>query len=797
MAAQNIADNDEDIIDLTELIEKGEVPANEAAVSAGQAEEALSAQLQSLNDLPQQADKEIDALLAQMEVKDDGAPADEAATTRKVDPNEELDMPGMGEVDKLLDTLDIPPQPHEDGAAQAAPGSHADSGSIDSVVDDLLNSMSPAPPAHSGSDQKPDVHELLSAASAPEATGDALPDDLEALLQANSPGANPAAGPSAPRSPEPDLTADLDDLLAAAEKPAPPSGAASPAASKAPDITADLDSLLAAMTAGQDDVPPQPARPRDKARDAETPAAQAVAAPQPAPEAAQAAAAANITETEPELNPEIAQPAAPETAPQSQHEPAADLDSLLAAMTAGQDDAPPQPARPRDKARDAETPAAQAVAAPQPAPEAAQAATAADITETGPELNPEIAQPAAPETAPQNQHEPAADLDSLLAAMTAGQDDAPPQPARPRDKAQDAEPPAAQAVAVPQPAPEAAQAAAAADITETEPEAGLEIAQPAAPETAPKSQHEPAADLDSLLAAMTAGQDMPSSLEDMPLTSHAEEHAAARASEAAHETDAAQASAPHESAHTAADLAEHAAGEEQAFAPEANDELDLDMLLLSPTQQSPGEAHVSEAAPDTAPTCAGPLLDGDAEPLTALDDLLIAALPEQAAQAPADRHAAPIPAKQAPKSQAPQGPEADRATAEELVSLSVRLRHCEAELADARARIAALERASGAAAASLEDLLRDGSPLHDRFAGLIASSVRQAMQSAPAGITEQVLDERLQAVNLSNKSISARMDALETRLDHLEPRFNAQVEKAAAGAAARILREEIATLVQS
>ncbi len=628
MAAQNIADNDEDIIDLTELIEKGEGPANEAAVSAGQAEEALSAQLQSLNDLPQQADDEIDALLAQMEVKDDGAPAGEAATTRKVDPNEELDMPGMGEVDKLLDTLDIPPQPHEDGAAQAAAGRHADSGNIDSVVDDLLNSISsPAPPAHSGSDQKPDVDALLSAASAPEATGAALPDDLEALLH-NAPGAKSAAGPSAPRHSEPDLAADLDDLLAAAEKPAPPSGAASPAASEAPDITADLDSLLAAMTAGQDDAPPQPARPRAKERDAEPPAAQAVAAPQPAPEAAQAAAAADITATEPELNPEIAQPAAPETAPQSQREPAADLDNLL--------------------------------------------------------------------------------------------------------------------------------------------------------------------------AAMTAEQDMPSSLEDTPLTLHEEEERpAARASEAGHETDSAQASAPHDSAQTAADLAEPAADEEQAFAAEDNAALDLDMLLLSPAQQSPGEAHVSEAVPDAAPTCAEPLVDGDAEPLTALDDLLVATLPEQAVQAPADQHAAPIPAKEAPKNQAPQEPETDRAAAEELVSLNVRLRHCEAELADARARIAALERASGAAAASLEDLLRDGSPLHDRFAGLIASSVRQALQSAPAGITEQVLDERLQAVNLSSKSISARMDALETRLDHLEPRFNAQVEKAAAGAAARILREEIATLVQS
>ena len=39
------------------------------------------------------------------------------------------------------------------------------------------------------------------------------------------------------------------------------------------------------------------------------------------------------------------------------------------------------------------------------------------------------------------------------------------------------------------------------------------------------------------------------------------------------------------------------------------------------------------------------------------------------------------------------------------------------------------------------------------------------------------------------------MDALEARLDELEPRFNDRVEKAAAGAAARILREEIGRLL--
>ena len=415
-------------------------------------------------------------------------------------------------------------------------------------------------------------------------------------------------------------------------------------------------------------------------------------------------------------------------------------------------------------------------------------------------MEPEIAL----KTAPESEGEPAADLDSLLAAMSAEQDDAPPsaapaptQQARPHDQTQQAEAPAAQAQApaTAQPASEAAQPDASADMPETGPQMQPDIAL----KTAPESEGEPAEGLDSLLAAMSAEEDMSPSPEDTPLTLQGEEDQAAQgATESGHEADPAQASAPHGLAQTAAEPSGSVVDEEQAFAPEANAELDLDMLLLSPTQQSAGEANAEEEALDAAPASAGSFRDSDAEPLAALDDLSVAAVPGQASPAPADRGSVPLSAREARASQTPlRGPDAYRAEAEELVSLNVRLRHCEAELADARARIAALERASGAAAASLEDLLRDGSPLHDRFAGLIASSVRQAMQSAPAGITEQVLDERLQAVSLSNKSISARMDALETRLDHLEPRFNAQVEKAAAGAAARILREEIAKLVQS
>ena len=71
-----------------------------------------------------------------------------------------------------------------------------------------------------------------------------------------------------------------------------------------------------------------------------------------------------------------------------------------------------------------------------------------------------------------------------------------------------------------------------------------------------------------------------------------------------------------------------------------------------------------------------------------------------------------------------------------------------------------------------------------------------ALKGLGAPGPDQALEERLHNLSLMNKSVSARLDALESRLDTLEPHFNQQVDKAAAAAAARILREEIAKLVQ-
>lgn len=129
-------------------------------------------------------------------------------------------------------------------------------------------------------------------------------------------------------------------------------------------------------------------------------------------------------------------------------------------------------------------------------------------------------------------------------------------------------------------------------------------------------------------------------------------------------------------------------------------------------------------------------------------------------------------------------------------ALGERLRQCEADLAAARERIEALENSS-ADSISLGDLLREGSPLHNGFAALIASSVSQALKDTPPPVLlPETVETRLDGLETRQKSILVRMDALEGRLDNLEPRFNEEVGKAAASAVARILREEISRLAQ-
>ena len=95
----------------------------------------------------------------------------------------------------------------------------------------------------------------------------------------------------------------------------------------------------------------------------------------------------------------------------------------------------------------------------------------------------------------------------------------------------------------------------------------------------------------------------------------------------------------------------------------------------------------------------------------------------------------------------------------------------------------------------------EGHPLHQYLMNCIEKAVAVALASAPdaepnAEDAPSLVEEKLQPVVTAARSASARLDALESRLDALEPRFNDRVERAAAAAAARILREEIGRLIE-
>lgn len=671
MVAEKIAETDEEIIDLTELIEKGEAPAAVVPPAEGTKED-ISVHMQSLNDgQARQGDAEIDALLAQMEAGDEQPvppppAARAAAPEHKVDPHEELDMSGMVEVDKLLDTLDIPPQPHERGPDAAQ---DADPGDLDNAVDDLLNAMSgsaPRKPAPASA-QEPDVHDLLAAAS--------------------------------PQPEEPNFADDLDALLASAEAPAPAEASApAPQARENPDLTADLDSLLAGLDAEQ----AQPAT------------------------------------AESALGQPAASPAASEPAPEKEPDLEMDLDALLASV-----DAPASP-QPTKRSGSGECDAcidldkllapAGAEATPDPAPEA----------------------PASPTPSPDPAPEPSADQSNPPTGLDAEQD--------------------AAATAEPEQARPSTPSTAADHMPED-----------VAPEAAPDLE----TDLDALLAVMSPDQDM----SPAPAAGDAEEAGKIDAARPPLEAEALEPepALPADSmenlpqAEEAPDLPavdENPAAEER---PESEPELDLDKLLRSAMQEeadasaTPFAASEGTEQPETEPAVVADV--------PAVEDLLLMPASEEDSRMEQAARTADIPADPAALRELTE-------LTEQAARLDERLQRCESELAEARARVAALEKAAAAPSASLEDLLREGNPLHDRFAALIASSVSQALKAMPSGVTDAVLEERLQSVSLLGKSVSARMDALESRLDTLEPRFNQQVEKAAAGAAARILREEIAKLIQ-
>lgn len=281
MADQNTA---EEIIDLTELIEKGAVPASGDAAQPAPAQNAApqadAADASALNANSPHLKGEIDELLDSVGLSDaevSKEPLDFAApsapTNRPVDPNEELQMPGMDDIDNLLESLNIPPQPDNREAPQEIAGTDHD-------VDDLLNALSSPPLAQKAAQPEPDVADLLSAGNAPQSS--AQESDLEDLLRAGmatpplppdpKPAAKAPASSSAPQESADISEDDLDALLSSVAGHVPPPDGQT-AQSLSSDMAADLDSLL-----GQNDdgaAPQSSAKKETPAPTDETPAPEA------------------------------------------------------------------------------------------------------------------------------------------------------------------------------------------------------------------------------------------------------------------------------------------------------------------------------------------------------------------------------------------------------------------------------------------------------------------------------------------------------------------------------------------
>lgn len=220
MADRNLQDDDE-IIDLTELIESGKP----SAAGYGDPGSAIS-----------DSDADFDAVLREAEEGD----SHQRAAVAPVDPDEQLDMSAMNDIDNLLESLDIPEQPRAAAApAKPAPpppaeASAADLGfsDLDSVLDDLLGPAEGAGPR----DHSRPAEEL------PGKTG--ASDDIS--LKAEVP---PQDVESSQKSQDAmNVDADLDSILAEMEPPRPDAADVSPKKNTDEpanfDFAADLDAML-------------------------------------------------------------------------------------------------------------------------------------------------------------------------------------------------------------------------------------------------------------------------------------------------------------------------------------------------------------------------------------------------------------------------------------------------------------------------------------------------------------------------------------------------------------------------
>ncbi len=196
--------DDDDIIDLTEIIEQGK-PTGSAASDADMtaALSDLGNSSSAVPDLSAMGDVDLDALLAQMD--SDGGfshleeatppPAPQASVAAQ--DSQANDLPDMSDVDALLAEIDMPPQPEATPApvAQQSPNAPDD---IDSMLDGMFDEpVAPAAPQ-------------AKTAPAPDAS-----DELDALFEGMLDDAPPSPVTSAPTHDTSldDMDAILNDVL--------------------------------------------------------------------------------------------------------------------------------------------------------------------------------------------------------------------------------------------------------------------------------------------------------------------------------------------------------------------------------------------------------------------------------------------------------------------------------------------------------------------------------------------------------------------------------------------------------
>lgn len=756
MAAQNAHENTEEIIDLTELIEKGEVPATDEAAPAPTDDDqsGLHSHMRSLNEEGRQADAEIDDLLAQMEARDDSedipaegemppadtdniaAPQDDepafsgtgvAPDGHIVDPNEKLHMPGMGDVDNLLNSLDIPPQPPQRSTATPSPRN------TDEAVDQMLDGLTgaacptaarPETAANGTHADTPDVDELLAAGTVPEPV---ISDELEALLSASDPAAWHAAPAHAGKAANDAPGAATEERPTAQPAPTPPG---SPAAAPQASAASGNDAAPLPDSSPETDTPFDP---EALAADLDT----LLAAVNPASDI-----------------PGTGQPAVAKTGAE---ELDFDLDALLAAADAEERESAHTVAEKTDTpagntAQAAEQPAAQpeqvAPAAPAATKEAPQTT---ELPVTEPPAQPEAtAQPMTQDATSGAPQAPLSDLDidSLLAEAAGG----------------------AAAAAAPLPGVTDATDAEASPARQTEetlpteqPHMGVSEEGVDSPDIAGNYDHTETIDTIGTAAATANAAEAPA---ETPYTENTEKPAA---TESTHVADAADAAAV----------------------------------------ADPPPAPVADVLAERLDQCEGLLRQAE-ERASALESAMAEAreAAEQArALADEAREAAGLAqasAEEAQNTARAVGRDSARAVDEVLQAASN---------AEETAGAAMQQGSAGpdTAEALAEALFEPGHPLHQRFMDAIQAAAAQAAQQAAQSALQETagqapasgpsedpaLAERLDNADLMLRGTSARLDSIEERLDGLEPRFNEQVEKSAAAAAARILREEIARLLES